>query len=261
MSARTFLSAAILAVVSCCFLPAAFAFDLPPNDGYVTDAVPVLSDAEDQALEKKLSEYDTKTKNQFVVLIVSSVSGSDIAAVGTEAMKKWGLESSNRKNGAVIVVSYDDHKVWIEVGTGLKSVLTDQVTKGIIDTDIVPAFRDAKYADGINAAIDAMQKHISGEYTAKRYATKGTSGAFVWVFFAIFVLLNWIGAALARTKSWWMGGILGGIFGLILAVAYSWWLSVPILIILGLVFDYILSIRSPKNHRGNRGGFGGGDVE
>jgi hypothetical protein len=35
-----------------------------------------------------------------------------------------------------------------------------------------------------------------------------------------------------------MGGVLGFILGIILMALYSWWVAIPILVVLGLLFDY-----------------------
>jgi uncharacterized protein len=144
--------------------------------------------------------------------------------------------------------------VTIQTGYGLEGAVPDLVAKGIIDTDIIPHFREAQYYEGIAAAIDSLQKHIGGEYTAERYEDPG-EGPWPFLFFMGFMFLNFIGSFLARSKSWWMGGVLGFILGIILMALYSWWVAIPILVVLGLLFDYIVS-RMPGGS-GRRGGFRG----
>ncbi|HVW66357.1 MAG TPA: TPM domain-containing protein [Candidatus Peribacteraceae bacterium] len=243
--------------------PAFADFTVPVNDGYVTDQAHILSQQQEQALEQKLKAYDEQTSNQIAVLIIPSLSGSDISDVAVQVGRTWGVGTKEHNNGLLMLISYSDHQINISTGYGLEGAVPDIVAKGVIDTYMVPAFRDGKYYEGIDAAIDALEKHIAGEYKPDRYTQKPSSGALVWVIFFVFIGFNWLAAVFARSKSWWAGGIAGGVFGIILTILYAWWLSIPVLVIIGLIFDYIVSQRGPRGPRGPRGrgpwgGFGGG---
>lgn len=240
------------------FVPAAHAFDVVTNDGYITDAAGLLTADQKDTLDESLRQYEEKTSNQLAVLTIASLSGADISEYSLETYRKWGIGQKEKNNGALVVVSYTDRKIWITTGYGLEGALPDLVVKGIVETDMVPAFRDGKYYEGISTALDSMEKHIGGEYTVDRYTVKDSSGAIPWIFFFVFILFNAGGAFLGRTKSWWLGGVFGGVFGLILTIAFSWWLSIPALVGLGLLFDYIVSKGGGgRGGRGGRGGFGG----
>jgi uncharacterized protein len=236
--------------------PSVFALDIPTNDGYVTDSANLLSSNQKDALDEDLRQYEAATSNQIAVLTISSLSGAEISDFAVEVGRKWGV-GTTKNNGVMMVISYQDRMVNISPGYGLEGVLPDIVVKGIIDTDIVPAFRDGEYAKGITDAVESIKKHIAGEYTAERYTVKDSAGALPWILFFVFLFFNAGGAFLGRTKSWWLGGVFGGVFGIILAIIFSWWVSVPILVALGLLFDYIVSKGNWKGPRGGRGGFGG----
>jgi uncharacterized protein len=51
-------------------------------------------------------------------------------------------------------------KVRIETGIGLISKLTDADAKAIIDTAIVPYFKNGEYFKGVSAALDMIMKKI-----------------------------------------------------------------------------------------------------
>lgn len=245
--------------------PSTSAFDLPANDGYVTDTAGVLSEEQDQTLEQALLQYKNETSNEIAVVIVPDLQGEAIEDVALEIGRTWGIGSS-KDNGILMLVSYADRQIRIEVGYGLEGAVPDLVAKGIIDTDIVPAFRDGDYFAGIQSAIQSLQKHIGGEYTAERYASEtDTSGIFAFLFFFGFMFFQWIVAILARTKSWWLGGVLGGIGGVVLTALYTWWTSIPLLILIGLALDYVVSKTYQAKKRsspwwagGNWGPGGGG---
>ncbi len=153
----------------------------------------------------------------------------------------------------------------MQVGYGLEGALPDIVVGGILNEDLKPALQVGKYFEGLEATVDAMEKHIGGEYTADRYNESNGSSGITFLFFFVFIFGQLFAAWFARSKSWWAGGIVGGLAGLVLAFIWSWWVSIPFLIILGLAFDYVVS-KNPgmASRRGRRGpwigggGFGGG---
>ncbi|MCF7844902.1 MAG: TPM domain-containing protein [Kiritimatiellales bacterium] len=241
----------------------AYAFNIPPNDGYVTDTAQVLSDSEEDKIESILKAYKQETSNEIAILIVDSLDGAVIADTAFEVGREWGVGTEEKNNGIMILISYTDRELFMATGYGLEGAVPDIVAKGIIDEEIVPHFRDGNYSDGILAGIDALKKHIGGEYTADRYEGGGESDIdFAWVFFVIFILLQWIIAILARTKSWWLGGVFGAVAGVILVIIFSWWLAIPFLAVIGLLLDYVVS-KNYKKSRGKAawwagGGWGGG---
>ncbi len=257
MCRRSTLSALSVALLVVFAVPVALAFDLPPNDGFVTDAIPILTETQEQTLEEKLQAYEKETSNQIAVLIVHTLSGADIAETGVETMRTWGIGQKNKNNGVLMLVAYDDHMFWTTTGYGLEGALPDIVVKGIFEKDISPSFKDGNYYEGIDAGIDAMKKHIGGEFTADRYAENAGSNFFVFFLFFLFIIFNVLSAVLAKSRSWWMGGVLGAFFGLIFTIAFSWWLSIPLLIIAGLLFDFIVSKIGPRRGGRRGGGFGG----
>lgn len=246
------------------FLLAAFAFfcatpalalDVPPNDGFVTDAAGVLDADREAAMEADLEAYARDTSNEIAVLVVPNLGGDDIAEAAVEVGRKWGVGGRQNDNGILILLSYEDRQVFIATGYGLEGAVPDLVAKGVIEEDMLPAFRDGDFADGLEEGVDSLKKHIGGEYTAERYTDPG-DGPWPFLLFIGFIFFNFIAAFLGRTKSWWLGGMLGGVFGIVLTALYAWWISIPVLVAVGLIFDYVVS-KSGYDGRG-RGGRGGG---
>ncbi len=245
-----------LSVLSVLILPA-FAFDIPPNDGFVTDTVAVFSDAEEAELEQKLRVYTQATTNEIAVLIVETLGGEPIADVAVQVGRAWGIGSKEKSNGILLLVAYADRQIFVATGYGLEGAIPDIVAKGIVEEDILPNFRDGKYPEGITQGVEAIMKHIAGEYTAERYEQAGEPG--FWsgpLLFLVFILFEWLLSIMARTKSWWLGGIAGLIGGILLTALLGWWLSIPLLAAFGLFLDVIVS-RDYKS-RGNTHWWAGG---
>ncbi|ALM09883.1 MAG TPA: hypothetical protein DEB30_02430 [Candidatus Peribacter riflensis] len=261
MRARPFIVglAGLVAVFG--FAAGAGAFDVPPNDGYVTDttATNVLSAEYQAQIEETLGAYQKETSNQIAVLIVDTLSGEPIADVAVQVGRKWGVGTKENNNGILILVAYEDREIFLATGYGLEGAVPDIVAKGIIEQEITPLFRDGDYAGGLTAGIEALKKHIGGEYTADRYASQSGdgSGFVAFLFFAGVILFQWLLAFLGRSKSWWLGGVLGAVCGIAIVLVYGWWLFIPLLFIIGLLIDFIASKTYRAAKPGRRGRFGG----
>lgn len=241
-----------LALISTAMMAAAF--EIPQNDGFVTDARGVLTQAQDQELEVLLSQYRKDTSNEIAVVVIGSLSGSSVIDTAVEIGRKWRVGTEEDDNGVLMLIAYDDREVAIITGYGLEGAVPDIVAQGIIDEEILPQFRKGSYYDGIFAGVMALQKHIGGEYEASRYDDWDGGGFFGFLLFILFIGLDFLAAIFGRTKSWWLGGVVGGIFGLVLTSFYGWWMTIPLLTGIGLLFDYIVSRHSPNKRSGRGGG-------
>lgn len=256
-------------VISIFVVSTAYALNLPSYDGFVTDLAGVLTSSQKQNLESSLEAYRQETSNEIAVLIVPSLEGEVIADLAVEVGREWGIGTEEHNNGILLLIAIEDRELFIATGYGLEGAVPDIVAKGIIDEEIVPQFRNGDYYAGVQAGIEALKKHIGGEYTADRYSSSGSSSDWsgIWIFIVI-IGVQILAAVLGSTKSWWMGGVVGGVFGIIITLVKGWWVLIPLLVIVGLIFDFIVS-KMPKGKgrggrsfwsgggRGGSGGFGG----
>lgn len=251
------LAASVLALLQVAVVHAEF--EVPANDNYVTQLAPILTATEEQDLEEKLAAFDQETSNQVAILIVETLDDEPSVDAAVAVGRTWDVGTKEHRNGIVMLAALKERIVEIQVSDGLQGALPDIVTKGIIEEDIVPAFADGMYYEGLDAAIESIKKHVDGEYTADRYESSGSSDFIGFLAFFGFIFLQYLGATLSRSKSWWAGGAIGGGAGLILALIWSWWAAIPVLIGVGLLFDYIVS-KHPNafRNRGGRGPWSGG---
>lgn len=258
MIARRSLIIGALALFTLC--GRAFAFDVPVNDGLVTDDANILTAEQEDVLRADLLSYEQQTSNQIAVLTVQTLDGMEPMEAAVEVGRSWGV-GTEKDNGILILVSYEDRTVTIATGYGLEGAVPDLVAHGITEETIVPYFREGEFYEGIAAGIDDLKKHIGGEYTAERFEEGNGFSFGPWMFFLFFILVDWFAALLGRSKSWWLGGIIGGVLGIVLTILYSWWISIPVFVLLGSLFDYIVSKQGTRRGgRGNwrSGGWGGG---
>ena len=266
----------------------ASALDVParPTDIPIVDQTGTLNDQQKTALAEQIATERNASGNQIAILVIPSLENDSLEDYSLRVAREWGVGTGENNNGVLLLIAKDDRKLRIEVGTGLEGALTDVQAGRIIRNDITPLFREEKYADGIKTGLTSIIAAVNGEYVAS--ATDGENGArFPWEFVLVFgfFALSWLGSILARTKSWWAGGIVGGaaggIIGLIAGSLIVGAIGVVALAIIGLILDKIVSANykshasrgdkpswwagggflgggGPRSGGGGFGGFGGG---
>jgi len=154
-----------------------FAQDFPakPNK-LVNDYTGTLSSAQLQQLEQKLVAFDDSSSTQIAIAVLKSVGDYDINEYTLELGRKWGVGSSGKNNGIMIVVALGDRKISIQTGYGLEGVLPDIYAKRIIENEIKPNFKAGNYYQGLDAGTDAIIKYTKGEYKNENPKRKGDAG-------------------------------------------------------------------------------------
>jgi len=257
-SSRPFLWGLLLVCASLSISGVAHAFSIPAHDGFLTDYTDVLSSNEKQQLETLLSAYRTETSNEIAILLVDTLDGEAIADVAVEIGREWGLGRADVNNGILILAAIDDREIFIATGYGLEGAMPDLLASQIIENEITPHFRNGDYFAGLQAGVSALEAAIGGEYEPTEQITSSSMEIFQILFWIAFFIFPWLGAVLGRTKSWWLGGVLGAVGGLILwAMAFTFF-TIPFFAFLGLLFDFVVSKKFKSSHRKNPWYVGGG---
>jgi uncharacterized membrane protein YgcG len=180
------------------------------------------------------------------------MTGTTIADAATQTASRWRLATGSG-NDILLMAALADHDEMILAGSGLSLTLSDEVLRGIIAKDMRPRFSKGDYVEGLLAATEALQKHISGEYSARRYEEPLGGGFGRWVLAMFLLALQYLISRMLWRRRVWSGVVSGGIFGLYLALSYSWWLAVPVFIISGSLFDGIMMAAAASHGRHIRG--------
>jgi uncharacterized protein len=175
------ISAALLVALAT-FIPAiAVAEIIPPKPaGYFNDYAGVAPKSTALELNEKLAQFERETSNQIVVAVYRTMqSESSIDDYTRRVAQTWGVGQKERRNGAVLFVFIDDHKMFIQTGYGLEGALPDATCYDIVNQVIAPHFKRGDYAGGLAAGIDAILQAVRGEYegSGRTHAEQGTSGS------------------------------------------------------------------------------------
>jgi uncharacterized protein len=138
--------------------------EFPPLTGRVNDRAGLLSERDQRELEAALAQFETETTNQIVVATLESLQGLPIEDYGYQLGRHWGIGQAGKDNGALLIVAPEEREVRIEVGYGLEGELTDAQSRTIIETSILPHFRQGDFAAGVKAGVAAMIETLGGSY-------------------------------------------------------------------------------------------------
>lgn len=160
----------------------------PKKQTSVYDEVGILSSVEKSQLEQKLIQYADSTSTQIVVSVIPTLNGEEIALYATEWAHKWGIGQAQEDNGVFILVATEDRKLTIRTGYGVEHLLTDALSKRIIEQIITPEFKKGNYYNGLDKGTDVIIQILQGEYTNKQDKNKRSEG-FPFLLIVIIVLI------------------------------------------------------------------------
>jgi len=175
----------------------------PALSGRVVDEADLLSAADRQQLTAELKALEDKTSDQLVVVTLPSLQGYTIEDFGYQLGRHWGIGTSKRDNGVLLIVAPNERKVRIEVGYGLEPVLTDALTRVIIESAILPRFRTGDFAGGIKDGTQGIVLVLTGDAAEVANRARGRHDAD------------------QPAVDWFMILLYLGIFGLVLYLSWS----------------------------------------
>ena len=128
----------------------------PALTGRVVDEAGLLSPEQEAALTERLAALEERTTDQLVVVTVPSLDGRTTEEYARALGNHWGVGQEGRDNGVLLLVAPEERQVRIAVGYGLEPILTNARSDEIIQRDLLPAFREGRWNEGISAAVDSI---------------------------------------------------------------------------------------------------------
>ncbi len=140
---------------------AAAAFEAPKFAGDVLDEAGVLDDGQRAALAERIRAMRAADGLWGAVYVARDLQGESIEAAAVATFEKWKLGEAGKDNGLLVMVAPAERKMRIEVGYGLEGAITDALSKRVIDEIYTPAFRDGRYAEGLQRGFDVLAKAVN----------------------------------------------------------------------------------------------------
>lgn len=140
---------------------------------YVTDPSAILSTAARDSINLMLGQLEQGSGIEVAVVMLPSIGNDDIFDFAHNLFRKWGIGKKKENNGLLVLFVMDQHKVRFTTGYGLEGALTDALSKRIQMNEMVPAFKEGKWDEGMVKGVRATVAILKGEVAADQYGANG----------------------------------------------------------------------------------------
>lgn len=159
--ARTVLALLLVCSVSL----TALALAVPNLTGRVNDYADLISPEAEARIDALLAALERDEGAQVAVLTIDSLRGEQLEEYSLRVAETWALGRADQDDGALLLIAKNDRKMRLEIGYGLEPVLTDVMSKRILDQILRPRFRAGDFDGGVERAVDAIDGLIRGTST------------------------------------------------------------------------------------------------
>lgn len=162
----------------------------------VNDFAGYFSPAEVDALERKLVAIDDTTSTQIAVVVIADLNGYDPNMMAYEIGESWGVGQKGKNNGVVILLKpkkgNERGRVAIQAGYGLEEVITDALSKRIIELEMIPSLQQNRPYEAVDKAVNAIVLASKGMYKAapKKEAKKKSAGVAFLIMIIIVIIIS-----------------------------------------------------------------------
>ena len=190
--------------------------------GWVTDMADILTEDTEAKLNQQISALQAKNGTEIAIVTVPETKPSATPKqFTTELFNYWGIGKEGIDNGVLFLVSTGDRRVEIETGYGVEGILPDAKVGNIIDTKIIPQFKQDNFEQGILDGTNALIQVLENEQIIINKNTPQTqkSSPIIYIitiivvlasFFALFILLVRSSNGTGSSGSGYGGGSHGG---------------------------------------------------
>jgi len=133
----------------------------PPRPaGPVLDQADVLPATDEAALSKRLTRFYDDTGNAIVVVTVNSLEYQSVEQYANGLFNEWGVGDAKTDRGILILLAPNERRARIEVGCGLESTVTDGFAAEVMETRMIPEYKQNHFEAGTLAAVDAIIQRL-----------------------------------------------------------------------------------------------------
>jgi uncharacterized protein len=239
-----------------CFIAPAFAqVPVPELRSPVTDLTNTLTSEQAAALDQKLRAFEQRKGSQLAVLLVPTTQPEAIEQFSIRVVEAWKIGRRGVDDGVLLLVAKDDRTVRIEVAYGLEGALPDVIANRIVEQVIVPRFRNGRFYEGINEAVDRIIAVLDGEQLpepAQRARPRSSEG--LGSVLPLLLMVVFVGSGILRRM---LGGFGGATATAGIAGVLVWLLTSVMVISIGAAVIAFLFTILGGGGGGPRGGWTG----
>ncbi|WP_414528265.1 TPM domain-containing protein [Nodularia chucula] len=127
------------------------------SGGWVTDMANILNADTKAEINQMIADLEAKNGTEIAVVTVPTTSPAPSPkSFATELFNHWGIGKQGEDNGVLFLISVGDRRVEIETGYGIEAILPDAKVGNIINSEIIPEFKQGDFAGGTLAGTKAL---------------------------------------------------------------------------------------------------------
>lgn len=231
----------------------------------MVDQTNTLNQSQITSLNEVLNHYEERKGTQLAVLMVKTTAPESIEQYSIRVADQWKVGRKNIDDGIILIIAKDDRAIRIEVGYGLEGVLTDALSKRIINQTIVPRFRVNDFYGGISEGVSAVMQILENE-AIPDIKNDYLDHAYLPHFFTFVIIFSLVISGILRM---FFNGSISSLLTGSLVMIGAWFIlsDISITLFAGILATAISIFRiffvggrssSSNGFRGGGGGFGGG---
>lgn len=138
--------------------------DLPNQLGNINDFENILNEEQKSQLDKKINDFNEKTKVEFVIVTTDSLPKEllTLEEYAATIAEKWEV-GKKKDNGLVLAYSKKLRSVNISTSKETQKVLSDQRCQEIIDQDMIPHFKKDEIFKGLESGANKIIESWNNE--------------------------------------------------------------------------------------------------
>lgn len=142
---------------------------IPPPKGVVTDYEHLFTDKEILALTELITKFEKETTIEIALVTINpELTPKERFEEFTRYIAdKWGVGKKDKNNGILIGISKGYHRIRIQNGDGVKTLLTDEQTYRIIQEFFIPQFKEDRYFFGTRDGVEEIIRRLKDKLQKK----------------------------------------------------------------------------------------------
>lgn len=159
---------------------------------FVNDYAGILDAQTKTQLDSSLKQIYDSGIAQYSIVTIKSLEGKDIESYSLN-LAQGNLGATDKNNGLLLLISFDDKQYRFEVGRGIEYILNDAKIGRIGRNYLVPNFRTGDYSKGILDASLAVKSILLGDNSSEYYiGDEEYDESIVWSNLFIFLITIFI---------------------------------------------------------------------
>ena len=137
------------------------ALAVPYDFHYVWDGANVLSAQTEEHITRKSETLFQETGAQIAIVAVDFLDGEDIEDYTYSLFNTWGVGSTQRDNGFLLVMAIAEENYYLQAGAGVDDAFDGATLQALLDQYLEPDFAAEDYDAGALKLFDALYQEVS----------------------------------------------------------------------------------------------------